>query len=205
MHLDSSRCLRLLLKALCMAETDSSDIVDDTCGIIFLGTPHQGSPMSVVGAIVAFLTRLLGSSTGILLSLRNHHVQLSDLEDRFGACMKKKESRRRKTDIVSFYEAKHTFFLGFVPCMVRAAVLYITSHLTSHQVVTRESARGGHAADPILIDTDHSGLNKCSGHNDELYTELKKTIGRLAPYVTNIAFQGSPQLTQDNIEPPSQR
>lgn len=108
----------------------SQEIVDDTCGIIFLGTPHQGSPLSVAGVIVAFLTRFLGSSIGILLSLRNHHTELSDLENRFGDCMKQKESRQQKTDIVSFHETKHTYLFGLFDIgLVSAAALYIASHL----------------------------------------------------------------------------
>jgi len=101
-------------KALCKPGDISEDIVDDTHGIFFLGTPHLGSPVSLVGAAAAFLTGFLGSNTTLLLALRNHHGQLSDIEDRFIQRLKEKESRWKKTDIVSFNETKPTYLLGWL-------------------------------------------------------------------------------------------
>jgi hypothetical protein len=114
-----------LLKALCKSGDDSREIVDDTCGIIFLGTPHQGSPVSVTGAIAALLTGFLGSNTTLLLSLRNHQEQLSNLEDQFVSCMKQKEGRRQKTEIISFHETKPTYLLGWFSIgIVSTSALY---------------------------------------------------------------------------------
>lgn len=89
----------------------SKQIAEHTRGIIFLGTPHQGSPTSVAGAIVAFVTGILGSSTALLLSLRNHQEQLSNLEDRFTECIGPKNDRGEKPRVISFYETKPTYLL----------------------------------------------------------------------------------------------
>ncbi|KAH7010885.1 uncharacterized protein B0I36DRAFT_257304 [Microdochium trichocladiopsis] len=155
----------IIKEALCQPGDDSQDIADDTCGIVFLGTPHQGSPVSVFGAAAAFLTGFLGSKNTLLLSLRNHRPQLADLEIRFRRRMNPIESRRQKTEIVSFCESMDTYLLGW---------------LWIGPIVTPDSAQG-YAAQIISIDTDHSGLNKCSRREDQLYTELKKVLDRLKP------------------------
>lgn len=36
-----------------------------------------------------------------------------------------------------------------------------------------------HTDENHSIDTDHSGLNKCTGSEDQLYVQLKKTIDSL--------------------------
>ncbi|TRX88006.1 hypothetical protein FHL15_011108 [Xylaria flabelliformis] len=71
-----------LCEALCASE-ESKKIVHDTSGILFLGTPHQGSPMSRFGFIIAWVTGFLGSSTGLLFTLRHHSDELTDLRRRF--------------------------------------------------------------------------------------------------------------------------
>jgi hypothetical protein len=90
------------------------DVVDSTCGIVFLGTPHQGSPTSSLGAVAARMTGFLGSSTGLLLSLASYRAQLTDLDVCFVQSMKEKEDRRQKTEIVAFCEEKPTRMLGWL-------------------------------------------------------------------------------------------
>ncbi|KAJ5084974.1 vegetative incompatibility protein HET-E-1 [Penicillium argentinense] len=136
----------VIKEALCNPEDATRDVVDSTCGIIFLGTPHQGSPVSRLGTVAARVTGFLGSSTGLLLSLMSYREQLSDLDVRFVQCMREKESRRQKAEIVAFCETKPTRVLGW---------------LSVGLIVPTDSARGGHAALIVFIDTDHSGLNKC--------------------------------------------
>jgi hypothetical protein len=98
-------------KALCTS--DSQDIVDDTAGIIFLGAPHQGSSVSIAGAALAALTGFLGSDTTLLLSLKNHEAQLSNLVDTFDSRIAPNVRRERKVPITSFYETKKTYHSGF--------------------------------------------------------------------------------------------
>ncbi|KAJ6436917.1 mutator-like element [Purpureocillium lavendulum] len=153
----------IVKQALCAQ--DSEEVVDDTSGIIFLGTPHLGSSASVAGAILGFATGLLGSDMTLVLSLKSHDAHLSNLAARFRSCLAPNERRGQKTRIISFYETKPMYLFGW---------------LTIGRVVPRYSAVLD--ADPNEehgIDTDHSGLNKCAGRDDKLYQILKDAIGRL--------------------------
>jgi hypothetical protein len=92
---------------------DTEEIIHDTCGFIFLGTPHQGSAISIFGAALAYITGFLGSSTILLLSLSRNKSQLSDLDDKFMDRMKMKEGRGEKAEMVSFHETKPTYLFNW--------------------------------------------------------------------------------------------
>ncbi|KAJ5730165.1 vegetative incompatibility protein HET-E-1 [Penicillium malachiteum] len=173
----------VIKEALCKPEETARDIVDSTCGIIFLGTPHQGSPISILGTVAARVTGFLGSNTGLLLSLAGNRTQLSDLDVRFVQCMKDKEVRRQKTEIVAFCEGKPTRMLGW---------------LSVGLIVPIDSARGGHAAQAVFIDTDHSGLNKCKRRDDLLYQSLWEQLRRLRP-TTTPTLNGNQQYVVDKL------
>ncbi|EJP63492.1 peptidase C14 [Beauveria bassiana ARSEF 2860] len=152
----------IIKQALCTG--DSQDIVDSTAGIIFLGAPHQGSSVSIAGAALAALTGFLGSDTTLLLSLKNHGAQLSNLADTFDSRIAPNVRRERKVPITSFYETKKTYLLG----------------LSLGVVVSRDSAKvHADARESHSIETDHSGLNKCGGPTDPLFTALAAAIRRL--------------------------
>ena len=91
-------------------EDDYRDILNATCGIIFLGTPHQGSDVSSLGAFAASVTSLLfGSNKMLLISLQKHSAGLSDLQNNFSASISK--------DIIlySFYETMPTYIFNCIP------------------------------------------------------------------------------------------
>ena len=88
---------------------DEEEIVNETCGFIFLGTPHQGSIVSILGTVAAYITGFLGSNNVLLLSLFRHRPELSDLNERFIKSMKKKEDKGQRAQILSFIETKPTY------------------------------------------------------------------------------------------------
>ena len=90
----------------------SKDVVDNTCGIVFLGTPHNGSSLSTAAAIAAAVSGILGSDATLLFALKDRSPQLSDLEASFRALVNQQEGRKEKLKIVSFYERLPTFALG---------------------------------------------------------------------------------------------
>jgi hypothetical protein len=79
------------------------DIREALCGIVFLGTPHQGSSASSIGSFLAWLTaRFFGSNMMLLKSLQWHASELSNLHQAF------LESFPKGTLVFSFYETLPT-------------------------------------------------------------------------------------------------
>ncbi|KAM3563321.1 hypothetical protein ARSEF4850_002388 [Beauveria asiatica] len=155
--------IRAKRSALC--SSGSQDIVDATSGILFLGTPHQGSSVSIAGAVLAWMTGLLGSNTTLLLSLKSNDQQLSTLAANFKQCIASSNKRRQENiRISSFYETKKTYLLG----------LSLGVIVSQNSAVVHDDADGSHN-----IDTDHSGPNKCGGPADTLYLKLTDTIRHL--------------------------
>ncbi|KAI1465801.1 armadillo-type protein [Daldinia caldariorum] len=149
----------------------SREILEDTCGIIFLGTPHQGSSASFTAAMLASWTSLLGSDNTLLLSLQSHGPDLSDLQDRF---MRQISSCSRDVPVVYFYETRPT---------------YIMRWFSVGLIVNRDSA-SGFSANNIDMDTNHTGLNKFRGLEDTLYAKLKEKIQELrAPSKFEVAYR----------------
>ncbi|KAI0975662.1 armadillo-type protein [Xylaria arbuscula] len=105
----------VIKEALCRS-TRAKHIVHDTSGILFLGTPHQGSPLSVFGSVVARVTGFLGSSTGLLFTLQHHSSQLSDLDSRFDDVRK----GLKDAIICSIYEKMPTYMLGWLSVGLRS-------------------------------------------------------------------------------------
>ncbi|KAJ6032487.1 peptidase C14 [Penicillium herquei] len=164
----------IIKQALC--GVDSQEILNETCGVIFLGTPHQGSNVSITGTILTSLTGIFGSDSTLLLSLRHHDKGLTDLAERFNA-HRVKSPLGEMLPVISFYETKPT---------------YLFRYISLGQVVEKDSAIL-HASpqESYPIDTDHSGLNKFAGKEDEFYQKLKTSIRRLrVPSILERADKG---------------
>lgn len=85
------------------------DILNAICGIIFLGTPHQGLEVSSLGAFAASLiTSLFGSNKMLLMSLQKRGAELADLQDKFLASISKQVS------LYSFYETMPTYLFNCI-------------------------------------------------------------------------------------------
>ncbi|KAK5997958.1 Vegetative incompatibility HET-E-1-like protein [Cladobotryum mycophilum] len=158
----------VIKEALSISPDDSLKILEDTCGIIFLGTPHLGSPVAGFGATVAYLTGYLGSDTGLLLSLRSNADMLVNLSKSFQDCVKRKYDNMSKiTRIISICERKPTYFLNW---------------LYAGKIVPLQSATfGSNFMDVYEVDKDHSSLNKCATIEDPLYIELMEQLHNILP------------------------
>ncbi|KAK4071258.1 uncharacterized protein Triagg1_6289 [Trichoderma aggressivum f. europaeum] len=155
----------VIKEALSYPTEDSCEIYQDTSGIIFLGTPHNGSPVSGLAAILALSTRLLGSDTSLLLSLRSNETHLGDLSKRFARCLEDKDAKGKKTKIISICEMKPTYILQ---CLSIGLIVPWHSAATT-------------AGKTIEVLKDHSGLNKCRDSTDPLYIELAQQLCKLQP------------------------
>ncbi|KFY32634.1 hypothetical protein V493_00017 [Pseudogymnoascus sp. VKM F-4281 (FW-2241)] len=120
-------------------------------GVIFLGTPFQGSNAAVLGKRLAQVT---GGDLSLLELLQKDNPNLHALAKDF--C-----DSHHEWDFVCFYEDTDADFT-----------------LLKTRVVTASSATlSGRRM--IFLNTDHSGLNKFSGENDENYALLLPEIQRM--------------------------
>ncbi|KAI1444322.1 Alpha/Beta hydrolase protein [Annulohypoxylon stygium] len=151
----------ILVKHVLHCDTSFKDINDNIAGIIFLGTPHQGSSISRFGEILARLTSFSGSNTSLLSLLSYYSQPLYDLRDRFSTTLQS----RKSIPIYSFYETKPTLLWGIFS-------LSIGSIVDANSATIEFGTRIG-------INTDHRGLNKCKNRDDNLYVEIRKAIDRI--------------------------
>ncbi|KAL6824632.1 hypothetical protein J3E69DRAFT_381507 [Trichoderma sp. SZMC 28015] len=158
----------VIKEALSSDPKDTQRIVEDTSGIIFLGTPHLGSPVAGFGATLAYLTGFLGSNTGLLLLLRSNCEMLVNLSIAFQSCLERKyQDLDKKTKIVSICEQKPTYLLNW---------LYVG------MIVPLASATfGTNFMEVFKVDKDHSGLNKCPNSEDPLYKVLTSQLNKIRP------------------------
>ncbi|KFY07138.1 hypothetical protein V492_07413, partial [Pseudogymnoascus sp. VKM F-4246] len=120
-------------------------------GVIFLGTPFQGSNAAVLGKRLAQIT---GGDISLLELLQKDNPNLHSLSKDF--C-----DSYREWDFVCFYEDTDADYT-----------------LLKTRVVTASSATlSGRRM--IFLNTDHSGLNKFSGKNDENFALLLPEIQRM--------------------------
>ncbi|KAL7792882.1 hypothetical protein V8C43DRAFT_322220 [Trichoderma afarasin] len=158
----------VIKEALSSDPKDTQRIVEDTSGIIFLGTPHLGSPVAGFGATLAYLTGFLGSNTGLLLLLRSNCEMLVNLSIAFQSCLERKyQDLDKKTKIVSICEQKPTYLLNW---------------LYAGMIVPLASATfGTNFMEVFKVDKDHSGLNKCPNSEDPLYKMLASQLNKIRP------------------------
>ncbi|OTB02461.1 hypothetical protein M426DRAFT_195206 [Hypoxylon sp. CI-4A] len=149
----------IIKEALCATEC-STDILSNTSGIIFLGTPHQGSSVSYLAARLASWTSFLGSDNTLLLSLRNDGQYLRSLEERFRVRV---GNRLTSDKIISFCETKPTLIFGWL----------------SIGLIVNKNSAFGNAMELVDLDTDHTGLNKFSGKDDPRYKKLSEYVKAL--------------------------
>ncbi|KAM3428126.1 hypothetical protein MY4824_009000 [Beauveria thailandica] len=147
-------------KALCVDPKKS--IIDETVGIIFLGTPHQGARQPKAAAILAPVPMRFGLVDDTLIKcLTEHNSNLSNLADNFDELRSQVEKTHRKIRIIAFYETKPA--LG-----------------TRYPLVSRDSAiLHADALERWPVNTDHSNLNKCSNLQDSYFIDLTRAIERL--------------------------
>ncbi|KAI1740209.1 armadillo-type protein [Xylaria scruposa] len=170
----------IIKHALCESKP-KQDISDNTRGIIFLGTPHQGTAISHWGALLASLTRFLGSDNTLLLSLKRDDPNLSDLETRFRRWIYK---RPREVKVECFYELRPTLLFG---------------KLSIGLVVSRNSATGM-AIGAQQMNTNHTGMTKFCGPEDKQYKPLKDTIHKLIPSDEEYAYIRENIYTEDKLK-----
>jgi hypothetical protein len=102
-------------EAIVRAKVDKKyqEILEATCGIVFLGTPHQGAALSTPASWLAGLLSLFGSKTMLLKSLQSHDERLNNLQDSFISVISDLPDPL-KDHVWSFYETQDTYYLKVV-------------------------------------------------------------------------------------------
>ena len=152
----SSRTLLIFRQAICQAETDVrfKDTYNATCGVIFLGTPHQGSDASYPGLLIALLTTpFFGSKAVLLRLLQKHSTELSTLKEKFSQTIDRmRDSHTQMRDshtqmregpyerlplIYAFMETRDTLIFNFISlARVRNLALKWLRLLTGTRLLT---------------------------------------------------------------------
>ncbi|KAI8945007.1 hypothetical protein F4801DRAFT_594485 [Xylaria longipes] len=130
---------------------DYADIRHSVIGVIFLGAPFRGSELAVYGKWYA---KAAGFDHTLLGLLEKDNSYLHGLSRDFWASYGKR-------DIVCFYENRDAEYGPWKPRVVDA------------QSASIQGKR------MIYMDTDHSGLNKFNGADDENYMLLLPEIRRM--------------------------
>ncbi|TVY32007.1 Protein SERAC1 [Lachnellula subtilissima] len=137
---------------LAVLQQDFTDLRLSVAGIIFLGAPFQGSDVAGFGT---WLVRLSGSDTTLLDLLKKNSQSLFDLSRDFWGSYS-------DWDLVCFYES------------IEAEYGPIKTQIVSSQSATLLGKR------MMFLDTDHSGLNKFSGSDDQNFALVLPELRRMA-------------------------
>ncbi|PVF91917.1 hypothetical protein CPB86DRAFT_260734 [Serendipita vermifera] len=160
----------VIKKALVMAQisrstyTDFGRILDSACGIIFLGTPHDGAHSAGVGGWVAKMARRTGLKwhESLLKTLSYRSEELWKLGDDFAKIPSTVER-------VCFHETRETPLIGGKTSLLSVDVLIVTQRSASIQGVQS-----------ISLDCNHSQMNKFQARENpnyiKVYKELRKIV-----------------------------
>ena len=144
------------------------DLRPSVAGIVFLGTPHQGSDAAGYGKFLAHAT---GRDTTLLESLTRNSQVLNEVAQDF-------DTSYSNVDIVCFYERKHSILGVKVRIACTRFSLLSDFQLNILQFVDFQSASlTGKRS--MYLSTDHSGLNKFYGFEDENFQLVLPEIQRM--------------------------
>jgi hypothetical protein len=148
------------------AHEPEREVVSNTSGIIFLGTPHRGSNAATYGRIAYLLTKAFAfqsANTKLLTALEKNSETLDRISTGFYHTLE----RYRNLRIASFSEEKQ----------VRIGILGM-------QIVRPDSAKIGHARETWgSISEDHRNMAKYISSQDDGFVKVSRTIKEWASIV----------------------
>ncbi|KAG8846507.1 hypothetical protein FRB91_000721 [Serendipita sp. 411] len=158
-------------------ETEGTDqrkwIASAESGIIFLGTPHQGSNYGMIALALSFIYRPLGGNYTQVLRLLSDGERLVQLDNEFKEVLSRGATKRT----ICFYETKgQAWTWAFGP------------------LVTRLSARLGLSPE-VAMECNHNEMNKFSERDDR----YEKFIGKLKPVYTSLAIPVANEAVKNEL------
>lgn len=130
--------------------SECEDIRSSTTGVLFLGTPHEGT---TIAQWASFLAMIKGNDSKLLEQLQPKEEMLNELSHDFASGYKHLRT-------VCFYEKLRNTYVG--------GMLDLTI------VDQRSSVQVGNAMEYLI--TDHSGLNKFSGVDDPNFKLVRNAV-----------------------------
>ncbi|OBT38828.1 hypothetical protein VE00_10774 [Pseudogymnoascus sp. WSF 3629] len=153
---------------------DYQSVITAVAGVMFLGTPHNGSNFASAGLLQAYLKRFLGHATNVdilrPLVVKSTLDALDDLEENFQNIL---EYEDRVSMLMStyFYETKP---LNMGP-------------FESKLVVERDSAcYGSKSSHQVKLEANHMQMNKFSSRNESNYTRLVECLSDFHRHASRI-------------------
>jgi hypothetical protein len=161
----------------------SKQIVDNTCGAIFLGTPFEGSEKANWGSVALnFLSLLSSTKQEDVRDLEQRSQKLVSINEAFLKFLKERDRDRTKgpVEIACFFEEHPTY--------VRGKKLGL--------IVQKSSAGAIPGIDPVSISASHSGMCKFPGDYVNGYINISQLLAR---WIT--ALEEEPNPSKDKVCP----
>lgn len=95
------------------AQERNEEVYKHVVGIMFLGTPHNGSPLTRFGTLLSYFSYWSGSSTSLLDVVQTESTENTNLHRNFTDLRYNHNYLKKKDNIVCFFEAVRESFLGF--------------------------------------------------------------------------------------------
>lgn len=141
------------------AHQDEKEVVSNTSGIIFLGTPHRGSNAASYGRIAYLLTKTFAfqsANTKLLTALEKNSETLDRISTEFFHTLETYKNLR----IASFSEEKQVRF-----------------GMLGMQIVQSDSAKIGHVRETWgSISEDHRNMAKYTSSRDDGFMKVSRKV-----------------------------
>lgn len=141
------------------AQQDEREVVANTSGIVFLGTPHRGSNAASYGHIMYFLAKVFAFQS-VNTKLPAALERNSETLDRISTAFFQTLETYQNLHIASYSEEKQVRFGVF-----------------GMRIVTPDSAKIGHAHETWgSISEDHRNIAKYRSSQDDGFVKLSRVI-----------------------------
>lgn len=169
-------------------------IASSVSGVIFLGTPHRGSDFAPLGILMALLSYWRGSRIELLEFLSPESSDIEDLHDTF-------LNMYPTLRICNFFETLPATFLdiSLSPVSLPSIFLSLPSRIRDDSLISMaQVVRKQAATIPGKLNfsfrTDHQGLNKFSGEEDDGYQKTLVEISASIPPPKDTAVPSTAML-----------
>ena len=138
-------------------------LVDDTRGIVFMGTPHCGSKSADIASFLAKIVRACifqQANTSMINELQSQNPQLNELQDHFHRLLVKRMKEDSAIEVRCFYETLPLARLGDVVVPVYSAAPPVFEGL-------------------VEVDANHIDMTKFSKEGDQTYKNVLAELRRM--------------------------